>query len=203
MGIKTLSAFAIAGAALVCSPVYADSLTGVYVGGQVGYGAVSNNNHWWSDNNDDGFAGRPYIGYQFNQYFGIETGYTFFSENKNTWSNSWGVDITRKDRVEQWDILLKAGMPFGNSGFRGDIKVGAADVMPNTDWSWSGNSSWNSSWGTRDHDDDQWDAAAGVGVSYFLNKNVALDISYLHAFGSDNCNPDTDLVTFGVAYYFN
>jgi opacity protein-like surface antigen len=197
MGIKTLSAFAIAGAALVCSSVYADPFTGVYVGGQVGYGSINSDHHYWGNNSDDGFAGRPYIGYQLNQYFGIETGYTFFSDNDHTWSDGLGNVLKLKTSVDQWDILLKVGMPFGCSGFRGDVKIGAADVMPD------GKLTLNGTEVASSHDDDQWDPAAGVGVSYFLNKNVAVDVSYLHTFGSGNQDFDTDLVTLGVAYYFS
>lgn len=201
MRLKTMSlAFSVVCAAVVGSSAYADSLTGVYVGGQVGWGDPSYSDHWGSTD-EGGVAGRPYVGYQFNQYLGVETGYTFFSDNTYH-IDAWGMTFDKKISTEQWDVLLKAGMPFGNSGFRGDVKVGAADVMPDVRWS-GDTGSWNDTW-RHNKNDDRWDVAAGAGVSYFLNKNVAVDLSYLHAFGSNgNCSPDTDFVAVGVSYYFN
>lgn len=208
MSLKTLTVVALAAGTLgLCSAAYADSSTGFYVGGQAGYGNpdydVSNSNvpNVSFSKDEGGLAGRAYVGYQFNQYFGVETGYTLFSDNTYKFSGPGG-SANLKFETQQWDILAKAGMPFGCSGFRGDIKAGAAYVMSKlnaTDFSGSDS-------------DNSWNPAAGASLTYNFNKNFAVDVSYLHTFGSsssirnhfknDNFSPNTNLTTLGVSYLF-
>lgn len=207
MRFKTLSVVALAAGALgLCSAAYASQ--GFYIGGQAGYGQadydVSNPNipGVSLSKDEDGIAGRAYVGYQFNQYFGVETGYTKFSDSTYKYK-AFGQTIAEvKAKTQQWDVLAKAGMPFGCSGFRGDIKAGAAYVMSDFDASAVG-------FGKNSDSENNWDPAAGASLTYNFNKNFAVDVSYLHTFGSGssnhgngNTNPDTNLATVGVSYLF-
>src|SRR5579872_1145391 len=198
MSLKTLSLAALAAGTLgLCSTAYAAH--GIYVGGQVGYGNAnfgSSDDDWnasISDNHnnssDDGIAGRVYAGYQFNQYFGVETGYDMFSDSGRRDSNS-----DTKLRTQQWDLLGKVGLPVGYcTGFRADIKAGAAYSFGND----------RDDWGDDDSNNNDINPAAGASISYNFNKNFAADVSYLHVFGSDHSNsPNTDLATVGVSYLF-
>lgn len=204
MSLKTLSVIALAAGTLgLCSAAYADSSTGFYVGGQAGYGNANYDVSGASSTDEGGLAGRAYVGYQFNQFFGLETGFTQFSDNTYKFNFPPVFNGEIKAKTQQWDILAKAGMPFGCSGFRGDIKAGAAYVMSDVDVSGDLHGS---------DSDNTWNPAAGASLSYNFNRNFAIDVSYLHTFGSsstirrqfnnENVSPDTDLVTLGVSYLF-
>ncbi len=172
---------------------------GVYVGGQLGWANTDYELHdtgvpGFHEPSQDGIAGRVYLGYQFNQYLGLETGFAAFSD----------IDLPfdlGEIKTTQWDLLVRAGMPFGDSGFRGDIKAGAAYVFAKYDAS--------SSSPIGDAHSDEVKPVAGASVSYSFCNNVSLDVSYLHTFGhssdwqnDDHNAPTIDLVTFGVSYLF-
>lgn len=181
---------------------------GIYIGAQAGWGhvnykglsdAVAEAVGFSVDSSDkDGIAGRAYLGYQFNQYVGIETGFAAFSEVDVPYD--FGDILTT-----QWDLLLRVGMPFGDTGFRGDVKAGAAYVYSKYDASSNAES-----FGLDDERIHKIKPAAGASISYSFCSNISIDASYLHAFGSsdndwaegDRGVPSTDLVTIGVSYLF-
>ncbi len=184
---------------------------GVYVGAQAGWGQVKyrNNHHEGRrHHNDDngGFGGRVYLGYQFNPYIGLETGVAGFFKDSDHHHDRNGSH----NNVGQWDLLARVGAPFGDSGFRGDIKGGAAYLF-------NGNDHHNGG------DSDRIIPAAGASLAYSFCQNVMVDLSYLHGFGTDGDNhhhgrrqseenhhhhhdsnrvKSTDLVTIGVSYLF-
>lgn len=181
---------------------------GIYIGAQAGWGhvnykdlssAVADVVGFSVDSADkDGVAGRAYLGYQFNQYLGLETGFAAFSE----------VDVPSDFgdiQTMQWDLLLRVGMPFGDSGFRGDVKAGAAYIFSRYDASNNAES-----FGLDDEHTNKIKPAAGASLSYTFCSNFSIDASYLHAFGNNHNDwaegdrgvPSTDLVTIGVSYLF-
>ena len=228
-----LAASTAVGFALPTFAGYANcSCSGVYIGGQLGWGQVDHKHrHHWSEeisgfdhshhnNNEDGLAGRAYLGYQFNQYIGLETGFAGFSTD----DPSYGHDHDRQEhhhhhsdgwkvRTTQWDLLARLGSPFGDSGWRGDVKLGAAGVFIDNDDHFHIHDRQESHHG---HDNTQWGPAAGASLTYNFNRCVAMDLSYLHVFGDldhhhhhDDVNDyhytnesNTDLVTIGVSYLF-
>ncbi len=176
-------------------PAFAlDCCSGPYIGAQAGYshsgydlGGVFGDNL-----GDDGAAGRAYVGYQFNQNIGLETGFTLFTN----------VDLPRDFgdiKTAHWDLLLKVGTPIGNSGFRVDLKGGAAYIMSDFDANDIAKSS-----GFNDDSEKEIKPVAGVSLSYYLNRNVAVDASYIHAFGDPKNGalgtPNVDLVTLGLSF---
>jgi len=187
---------------------------GVYIGAQAGWGQVStkhhqndrnrkghhgnlrgdDDNHHGDDNrsssrSNDGFAGRLYLGYQFNQYFGLESGVAgFFTDSDNHRNNDRndnhhgghgglrgdddhhgkkGNHHSHDNNLGQWDLLARVGTPFGCSCFRGDLKGGVAYLF-------NGNS-----------DSDRVIPVAGASVAYSFCQNISVDLSYLHGFGSN------------------
>jgi hypothetical protein len=178
---------------------------GVYVGAQGGWGQVKfkNGGHHEAghrSNNNGDLGGRVYLGYQFSPFFGLETGVAGFF---NSDSDHHHDDNT----LGQWDLLARVGTPFGDSGFRGDLKGGAAYEFT-TKHRHNGN------------DHHKVIPAAGASLAYSFCQNVMVDLSYLHGFGSNshhhhsNSETDTDshgighsvkstdLVTIGVSYLF-
>ncbi|SRR5579883_419922 len=116
----------------VSSSVLATS-EGVYVGGQFGQSTLNNSSKQvqtgladpatqLTQPSNSGFGGRIYIGYQFNQYGGFETGYTYFSPStynpatsilagKGT-INAAAVDLLGKAQypISKVDIFVKGGI---------------------------------------------------------------------------------------------
>lgn len=215
MNNRLLVALATAGMLSLSVPTFAQS--GVYVGGQLGWGntdygldvTFTDGTDFINLNSGDehGVAGRIYLGYQFNSYVGLELGAALFSSTDLNITDGFDTVSLGDIDTSQYDLLLKVGMPFGCSGFRGDIKLGIADVVTSFDSNFDFN-------GQRfDNDSDSnINFALGAGVSYNINRCLAVDLSWLHTFGntpnSDNFNvnddwsPNTDLVTVGVSYTF-
>lgn len=185
---------------------------GVYVGAQAGWGEVKYRNHErrrHHDHDNGGFAGRVYLGYQFNPYIGLETGVAGFFESDH--HNGGRRNHDSHNHVGQWDLLARVGTPFGDSGFRGDLKGGAAYLFSSHDHHNHG------------HDSDNIIPAAGASLAYSFCHNVMVDVSYLHGFGTESSHhhrgyrqviegghhhhdsnrvKSTDLVTLGVSYLF-
>jgi OOP family OmpA-OmpF porin len=170
--------------------------SGVYIGGQAGYAGTNYNLSSYLDKhfNEDGYAGRVYLGYQFNQFLGLETGFTLLSD----------ADLPKDFgdiRTTHWDLLLKAGAPLGDSGFRGDVKAGGAHVMTKFDASHV-----SESLGLNDVSNWKIKPVAGASISYNFNRNVAVDVSYLHVFGEPKGDsigaPRSDLAMLGLSFLF-
>ncbi len=219
MNNKLLVALAAASALSLSVPTFANygasGGAGVYVGGQLGwgqtdYGVNFDNFEFIEDvfsghtSDESGLAGRIYLGYQFNSYVGLEIGAALFSDSDFYVTNNTTFEGRVDVNTSQFDLLLKVGSPFGCSGFRGDIKLGIADVV--TDIDNGGFDRWS------DNADNAINFALGGSLSYNINRCVAVDVSWLHTFGNNgnrdnfdldrDFSPDTDLVTLGVSYTF-
>jgi hypothetical protein len=212
----------------VCSAAYADCSTGFYIGGQAGFGSPSYNTYLQDQlaqstqkngfktqksYKEGGAAGRLYAGYQFNQYFGAETGFTMFADNtyKISSSDSYGDSFSFKTtyKTEQWDILAKAGTPFGNSGFRADIRAGAAYLYSRQNVNFNLHDSYTNTniiVNSGNSSGHKWVPAAGASMGYNFTQDFAMDIAYLHGFGPSGNNSavpkSTDLATLGISYLF-
>jgi hypothetical protein len=185
----------------------------VYVGVQGGWGKTDYDLDKFLEANgfddhihQDGLAGRVYIGYQYNQYLALETGFAGFSE----------VDLVNDIgdiQTTQWDLLLKVGTPLG-CGFRGDIKLGAAYIMPFIDIG-DIETPTSADDDTVGDDESSYDdtgnglrIVAGASLTYSFWNNFSVDLSYLHTFSDPDGGegrihvPSIDLVTFGISYLF-
>ncbi len=201
MNKKLLIALAAISSIALSTPALSMSKPGIYLGGQLGWGNTDYNidrtfrHHHVKEPGEDGFAGRVYTGFQFNRYFGLETGLAAFSD----------VDLPKgfgNIKTLQWDVLGKIGTPFGNSHFRGDIKVGAAEIFSDFD---AGHTAHENGVHSGDHDVVR--PVAGASITYDFCNNLYMDLSYLHAFGdldgdSKHFSPNTDLVTLGLSVAF-
>jgi hypothetical protein len=197
---------------------------GVYVGAQAGWGQVSTKIHRAQKNdrhhndglrtdgddrnrsnssgslNSDGFAGRLYLGYQWNNYFGLESGVAGFFTSSDFHQNNdrdnnhhngghgglRGGENHHKDKdknhhtstnnVGQWDLLARVGTPFGCSGFRGDLRGGVGYLFN----------------GNEHSDSSRFIPVAGASVGYCFCQNIMVDLAYLHGFGSSGSSHHDD-----------
>ena len=170
--------------------------SGFYLGAQGGYTRSHYDLHTFFDRDfkHDERAGRAYLGYQFNQYVGMETGFTMLAGTKLP--HNYG-DIKTTD----WDLLLKFGATLGDSGTRFDLKGGGAHIMSKFDAHDIAKSV-----GLDDVSTWKIRAVAGASFSYCINKNFAIDATYFHVFGDpDNASietPSIDLALLGLSILF-
>jgi len=195
---KLLVSLATAGTLLgLSTPSFAvDDCSGIYLGIQGGYTRADYDLEEFlnEDFHKEELAGRAYVGFQFNRYFGVETGFTMLAGTELP--DDFG-DV----KTTHWDLLVKAGVPFGNSGFRADVKAGGAHVMSKFDASDVAESV-----GLDDAKEWKIRPVAGASVSYNFNKNIAVDASYFHVFGDPEDStfgtPTVDVAMVGVSFLF-
>jgi opacity protein-like surface antigen len=178
-------------------PTFAvEDTSGIYLGAQAGY----TRSHYdldaflSEDFKKDELAGRAYVGFQLNQYLGLESGFAMLA----------GTDLPEgfgDVRTTHWDLLLKMGAPLGESGLRGDVKVGGTHVM----WRFD-STDIATSVGLEDVSDWKIRPVTGASISYNVTKNLAVDASYLHVFGDPESSsfgtPTVDLAMLGVSFIF-
>lgn len=194
---KVLMALSAVLATALSLPTFAQiGSSGVYVGGQAGYGNTAYNRAAFigAGIQESGIAGRVYLGDQFNPYVGLELGATAFA--KADLSNDYGYL-----RTEQLDLLLRLGAPIAESGFRADVKLGAAVVFAAIKPSDAGKT-----FGFEEDAVSETRPVAGASFSYYFTPSFAMDLSYLHVFGNPKSEshpaPNNDLATLGVSYLF-
>lgn len=159
-----------------------------------------------------GFGGRPYIGYQFNDYVAIEGGYTWYEKNKLTDSGASSFYdysasySTASGTIKQQavDVVAKGILPL-EDGFGLYVKGGGAYVKAKESSSATvvnsqvsmvlpASTSSNSTI-------SKWRPVAGAGISYDFNEMVTADVSWTRIFrGSGIAN--SDLAAVGVSYHF-
>lgn len=161
---------------------------------------------------DDGFAGRVYAGYDFNHYFGLEAGYIYLPQAKTNGSTvvtANGVVVASSSfstTIDNYavDLLAKLMVPVVN-GFGLYAKAGGAYFHSSGDFSTPefGGSDSTSHIGP----------AFGVGASYEIIPNLALDLSWMRYSGdgevitsnggvNSDYQPNPDVVLLGLSYKF-
>ena len=197
-----------------------------FLGGlQAGYG----NTHWSIDQNNvnltespdtildpnsvsnDGIAARVYVGYDFNYYFGIESGYTYLPQ-----VSASGVQIQNRTAEEvegkisnyTIDLLAKVMFPATDK-FGVYVKGGGAYYR-------SGASGFLFFSGDGEDDEslNNIGLALGLGIFYHIVPNLSADISWMRYYGSGDVftttqNPDgvtqpnPDAFLLGVFFKFS
>lgn len=203
----------IAGMAVAASA--SASNPGAYIGGQLGWGTVHqdgiNFNEFTKHSaKNSGLAGRLFTGYQFNQNFAAELGYTRFQngtasgvETENFGGINYAESAEATLKAHAVDLVAKGILPLEN-GFSLYGKVGAAYLyesievsdtfsIANYNYSYSGTASAHKILPT-----------FGAGVTYDINQNVSTDLSWtrIQKVGNANDLKSTDFVAVGLAYHF-
>jgi len=144
----------------------------------------------------DGFGGRAYAGYQHNENFAFEVGYTYFAKTDVDGIPIFGeneqegqqIGSTDGD-VRQYalDASVKAMFPL-TYGLAVYGRLGVAFVNPDES-------------GSLPDVDDEFNFVYGAGISYDLLPNVVIDFSYTRINGSGDVQ-DTELTAVGLQYHF-
>lgn len=165
----------------------------VYLGGHVGYAHNEYNMKGFFDKEytNNRTAARVNLGYQLNPFFGIETGLSMISEAKLP-------DDSGQVATTSFDLLLKLGVPLSGTGFRIDLKGGAAYVISDFDIT--------DVIKYYEFDDKskkgEFKPVVGATLSFNLSSYFAIDATYLHFYDDPKSKtlntPCTDLATIGV-----
>jgi OOP family OmpA-OmpF porin len=181
-------------AGMAVSTAASAACPGFYVGGQLGYSNVQIKSSdvagiTSANVKKDGLGGRLLAGYQFDENWAAELGYTEYAKVKLT--NVVPTSVGNASfRVNATDLVLKGMMPLDN-GFGLYAKAGAAYIV--SDPSSNINTGGNSVKKTR--------PTAGLGASYDFNSNVVGDISWARVFSGSGVK-NSDLAAVGLAYHF-
>lgn len=171
------------------SDVFPKNDSGFVVGLQGGYGNINGADDGF-DVAQSGFAGRGYIGYDFNKYFALESGYTYLPDRKYSYI---GYDFETYANYAV-DLLAKGSIPvtdqFGVFGKLGTVLMGTKTDNENY---YSKTTSIS--------------LGLGAGVEYKITPNIGVDASWTHYCGAGNENntpyvPSADVFLLGVSYKF-
>lgn len=220
---KTVLLCGLAGALLSSSAFAAKD--GLYVGGQVGYG--SNNSSASSLNassipiaigntqttlsgpanvsvDNDGIAGRAFLGYQFNKYLSLEGGYTQYSDT--TINNVYGVRGSDESLFEgAIDGVVKGSLPitdrFSLYAKGGVAYAMAQDLGKNDVTSVSSSQSgliYLNDYNTQNN--YAFRPTYGVGASFDITNRLSTDISWSQIVGG-NSIPTTNFAALGLTFH--
>ncbi|OGT33968.1 MAG: hypothetical protein A3C44_07915 [Gammaproteobacteria bacterium RIFCSPHIGHO2_02_FULL_39_13] len=200
------SGMAAAGGSTVAYDHHSDSNSnpaGIYVAGDLGYGTVNAVNSDYpvqpTSIKTGGFAWDANAGYQFNRYLAIEAGYISFGQAKA----NYGTTGTLTSALAGFDADVKGILPISNQ-FDLFAKAGAVDMHE----SLSGEPQANKANGSA------WTPMFGLGTSYNVNHNVALNLQDIYALKTSYSKtingvsgtvhvPAGNAVLAGVSYKFS
>jgi OOP family OmpA-OmpF porin len=187
---------AVAGLVLASSA----SAAGSYLGGDLGWGTThqsfskANINSFTAAGNN-GLAGRIFAGFDVNQYFALESGYTKFS-NSTPQVSANSQAINRDIKTYAVDILGKVTLPLQDSlslfaklggAYLNETNLGAVTGTVVTRKTQS-----------------KFLPSFGAGVGYDISKSLTTDVSWTRIQATSNTNylQSTDFVGAGLTYHF-
>jgi opacity protein-like surface antigen len=174
------------------------NVQGPYIGGQLGY---ANENYSRNQYNpplsatsvdSKGFAGRLYAGYDINQYFAAELGYSYLPQVK--YKNVAGSNNNVTFHQQMVDLTAKGTAPL-NDQFAVYGKAGAAYVHRGSfDYKQSGVNFSQAAL-------TKVVPTVGAGVKYNITPHTFADVSYSYYFKSGDL-PATNFYGVGLGYKF-
>lgn len=189
---------------------------GTYFGAGLGSGRIDTQKDYafspyYGDNSYDlgGASGRAFGGYNFNKYFGVETGLTRYAQSKYS-ASDWSADASLKTNMDTLDVVGKGYLPFGDSGFNAYAFGGAAYARVKTNYHnngvpLSGEVAVPNTTGTKSH--GALRPIMGVGVSYDIpstSLTANFELSHLQGKGNTksdaNAIPNANMLTLNLAY---
>lgn len=150
-------------------------------------------------------AGKAFIGYNFNEYFGLEANYMHFAQAKYTSTFGTTANAEYTYDLNSFNLVGKGYLPISDTGINLYGLAGAGYVIskqaaegraPN--YTVSGSNT-----------EGQIRPLAGAGISYdFGDSGVSSSLEYNHMFGQGDVKsdasaiPSADMVSFNLAYNF-
>lgn len=214
----------------VCSVIFLTSLAnlsyatipGLYLGAGAGLSRLDTPNEYLYDDISDsaqkkskklgGLGARAFIGYNFNEYLGLEFGAAQYA--KSSYKTQWASDLkaTQNYKLRDLDLVAKAYLPISDSGLSVYALGGAAYVESKMGYSQTIPGITNADSTTTHKVLPKY----GVGISYDVPATpftTNLELSRIQGKGDikDNINledpdskaiPSANMLTLNVAYNF-
>lgn len=198
----------------ISSPSIANTFkSGVYITGQLGYADTNLDNktnftdtNFTPNNSSDtnlsnnGFAGRLAIGYQFNPYLAIETGYLQLGSTAVNGTVE-KQPLKLKLRENAFDLVGKGIYPICDN-FNIYAKAGIAYLTTKVSAHTDATITSASNLPGNNLNKDTLAPEVGVGLSYNLASNIAVDTSWTHIQTLNNRQGNVDFAAVGLNYYF-
>jgi OOP family OmpA-OmpF porin len=194
--LKKLALTTVVASLTLSASAFALTDNGLYSGVQLGRSHTSDlGNYPNTDIDQNSFAGRAYLGYQFNKYISTELGYSYLGTvNFNNLYGIHGAD--GKLTQQSGDLIAKASLPLGNH-FNLFALGGGAYLYGHS----TVNSTASSAHITTGDDVSIVRPTYGVGASYDINNKVSLDLSWRQINGGSSYQ-NVNFAGLGVAYHF-
>ena len=149
--------------------------------------------HNYNSHNNNGFVSRVFVGYDFNKYFAVATGYSYFFTDAN-------IDIVKNGQLTNtgdiqtmaFDVIGKGSVPI-TCDFSLFAKLGLDYLMTRNPLGTINNTN----------------LVYGAGVDYHITSNVAASFEWLRLNGDNRIahigskyQPATDSFLVGIRYKF-
>lgn len=179
------------------------AIPGLYLGAGAGYNSMRD----FTDantTNAGGLGGTLVVGYNFNEYIGLEGSYRQFTDTNYQLENSrYNFDIS----MHSFNLVTKFYAPLGQDNkFNLYGFIGASNVHTSTDMNYNGyyynyNNLYKDS-------NSAILATAGFGIDYTVSPNVTIGVEYAGTQAKDGDDvhigiPGTNMVNAMLAYHFN
>lgn len=163
-----------------------------------------------------GFGARAFGGYNFNRYLGLEAGFSHYANSEYKSNLSSVFHASRKYSMNAFDVVGKAYLPIGETGFNVYGLVGGALVRSNNVVKSSlnlpptGHFAAFTGKAKESKVTTRLRPKFGVGVSYDIPESkftTSLELSRIQGTGNVKKNikaiPNADMLTLNVAYNFD
>jgi opacity protein-like surface antigen len=156
---------------------------------------------------DYGAGVRPWVGYAFNQYFGLEFGWTYLSEAKFDRWNAFAFNNVPLTNIDNWawDLSMRLTVPiFGDAGLF--TRVGISYLVSDNSIKWRQNLLQAITTAPILHKPAVCDVTLGLGAYYDLTSHLRAEVSWTRFGGNtqttDNYQPSPDFYALGLSYRF-
>lgn len=207
---------------------------GFYVGGQAGWGSIHQGGITGadmvtfintalpgevaaidpvdtSDDNDSGTAGRLFVGFQYNCYWGAEFGWTRF-HNMSTSASASAINFlgdtvsataSGEIKTDAWDLVIKGTEPL-DYGLSAYGKLGIAYLYERANANATINNAGVIATGHKNWNEGRVYPTLSLGVGYDITPKWVMDVSWnrIQEF-SHNVVSSTDFYALGLAYHIS
>lgn len=190
---------------------------GMYVGGGLGVSRLDTrdnplfNDRGWNHVNSSvergGLGWKAFIGYNLNDFLGLELGYGAYADSKYSGAivnTNTRLVVSRKNALGAVSLVGKASLPLGESGFSVYALGGGAQVNSRVHYQLP-SSGWNSAPSSASQNKFRPIYGGGVGYAFSEQFSGALEVSRIRGDGEKHHKlfPNADALTLNLTYHFN
>jgi hypothetical protein len=217
--MKRIRLLACTAAALTLSSFASATPVGPYIGIGVGQGQVKTPNKYAfnvsadpagsTTRSQNGVAGRAFIGYNLNKYFGLEAGYTKYSRSIYV-GRANGLYSSIAYYIHTYDFVGKGYVPVGDTGFNLYALAGVSRIVQTINFVNNGVPLSGALFQQPNNSNHVYRNRPiyGLGINYNFMKHLIANVEvthvqYMNSFSNtQNATPSLDMYTLNLAYSF-